>query len=190
MKNIEQTIQDQFSNSPTLVTLIQNMNENIDPTADIDAFFNLIFNVNTALGMGLDIWGRIVNVSRSIATSPATILEDDDYKQLIFLKALVNITRSTVPATNQLLRNWLGANARAYVNDLGNMMIRYTFEFELTDAQRIIVQKSGIFPRPEGVGAYILQSQFPVFGFKGGGPYYTGFNQAAFIAEDATSVIE
>jgi hypothetical protein len=66
MKNVEQTVISQYANSPTLVRLIQNMNEYIDPTADIDDFFNYVWNVETAQGFGLDIWGRIVGVSRSV----------------------------------------------------------------------------------------------------------------------------
>lgn len=64
MINVERTIISQYANSPTLVQLIQNMNEYIDPRANIDAFYNLIWNVDTAQGIGLDIWGRIVGVTR------------------------------------------------------------------------------------------------------------------------------
>lgn len=64
MIDVEQTIISQYANSPTLVQLIQNMNEYIDPRANIDAFFNAWFNVDTAFGEGLDNWGRIVGVGR------------------------------------------------------------------------------------------------------------------------------
>jgi Protein of unknown function (DUF2612). len=64
MIDVERTIISQYANSPTLVQLIQNMNEYIDPRANIEAFFNFVWNVDTAVGFGLDIWGRIVGVSR------------------------------------------------------------------------------------------------------------------------------
>lgn len=64
MINVERTIISQYANSPTLVQLIQNMNEYIDPRANMIAFYNAVWNVNTAVGFGLDIWGRIVGVSR------------------------------------------------------------------------------------------------------------------------------
>jgi hypothetical protein len=66
MKNVEQTVISQYSSSETMMRLIQNMNEYIDPTADIDGFFDYVWNVETAQGFGLDIWGRIVGVSRSV----------------------------------------------------------------------------------------------------------------------------
>ena len=40
------------------------MNDNIDPSADLDGFYDYVWNVDTAVGFGLDIWGRIVDVSR------------------------------------------------------------------------------------------------------------------------------
>lgn len=64
MENVEQTIVSQYANSPTLVQLIQNMNEYVDPSTNFEAFYNYVWNVNTAVGFGLDIWGRIVGVSR------------------------------------------------------------------------------------------------------------------------------
>lgn len=64
MIDVERTIISQYANSPTLVQLIANMNEYIDPRANMQAFYNAVWNVNTAVGFGLDVWGRIVGVSR------------------------------------------------------------------------------------------------------------------------------
>lgn len=64
MQDVERTIISQYSNSPSLVRLVQNMNAYIDQTANFDAFYRLVKNVDTAEGFGLDIWGSIVGVSR------------------------------------------------------------------------------------------------------------------------------
>lgn len=42
------------------------MNQYIDPSANFEEFYDFIWNVDTAQGFGLDIWGRIVGVSRVI----------------------------------------------------------------------------------------------------------------------------
>lgn len=64
MIDFERTIISQYANSPSLVQLITNMNEYIDPRANLEAFYNTVWNVDTAVGFGLDIWGNIVGVSR------------------------------------------------------------------------------------------------------------------------------
>jgi hypothetical protein len=71
MKDFEQTVISQYANSPTIMRLIHNMNTYIDPTADIDNFYDFIWNVDTAQGFGLDIWGEIVNISRYLLISEA-----------------------------------------------------------------------------------------------------------------------
>ncbi|MCS6515083.1 DUF2612 domain-containing protein [Burkholderia thailandensis] len=62
MDNVLQTVLAQYANSPTLIQLVQNMNGYIDPSADIDAFYDNVWNIQTAVGRGLDIWGKIVGL--------------------------------------------------------------------------------------------------------------------------------
>lgn len=64
MINFEQTIISQYANSPTLVRLVENMNAYIDQTTNFETFFNFVWNVDTAQGFGLDVWGAIVGVGR------------------------------------------------------------------------------------------------------------------------------
>lgn len=64
MIDVERTIISQYAASPTLVRLITDMNQYVDQRANFDAFYNFVWNVDTAVGFGLDIWGRIVGVGR------------------------------------------------------------------------------------------------------------------------------
>jgi len=64
MFDVKQTIVSQFTNSPTLSALVANMDSYINPAANIQAFYDKVWNIDTASGFGLDIWGRIVDVSR------------------------------------------------------------------------------------------------------------------------------
>lgn len=60
------TILSQYANSPILTAIIENLEECIDPTADLNAFYDNIWNIFSAQGYGLDVWGRIVGVERAI----------------------------------------------------------------------------------------------------------------------------
>lgn len=66
-----QTIISQYANSAILTQLITNFFEYIDQTINVDDFFDDIFNIDTAVGYGLDVWGRILGISRVLAI-PAT----------------------------------------------------------------------------------------------------------------------
>jgi hypothetical protein len=184
MMDVEQTIISQFANSQTIVGLVTKMNEWIRPDADIDNFYNFVFNVSTAQGFGLDIWGRIVGVNRIDFPINGVVMEDPQFLELVMLKALSNISRSSIPSINQLLQNWMAGRGKCYCTDLGNMVMGYVFEFELQPFEITIMTQSGIFLRPAGVGAFAITSTFPVFGFSEMGTTYAApFDQAPFIAE-------
>lgn len=74
MQDFERTILSQYSNSATLVQLITNFNGYLDPAVSFDEFYDKIWNVLTAEGIGLDVWGRIVGVGRQL-----TIIPDNEY---------------------------------------------------------------------------------------------------------------
>jgi len=59
-----QTVISQYANSPILLSIIQSFYSSEDQSADMDMFYNLVWNVSTAVGWGLDVWGRIVGVNR------------------------------------------------------------------------------------------------------------------------------
>src|SRR6266566_2744681 len=133
MRDFDKTVISQYSNSLIITQLITNLNQYIDPSANLDQFYNLIWNIDTAQGYGLDVWGRIVGVNRVLqiaagsffgfqeandrtgfnqspfyAGQPTTTsfsLTDQAYRKLIFAKAAANITDSSIPAINQLLMN-------------------------------------------------------------------------------------
>jgi hypothetical protein len=60
------TIISQYQNSPTLYQLIENFYSYLNPTKNVDEFYDLVWNVDTAVGWGLDVWGRIVGVGRVV----------------------------------------------------------------------------------------------------------------------------
>lgn len=68
---LNETILSQYANSPIILKLIESFNQNIGPENNIIDFYNFVFNVETAQGFGLDIWGRIVGVNRFLEVVPS-----------------------------------------------------------------------------------------------------------------------
>ena len=66
--DIHDTIQSQYSDSPVIISLIENTYEVITPHKDFDIFYKNVFDVRTASGWGLDVWGRLVACNREIVT--------------------------------------------------------------------------------------------------------------------------
>jgi len=68
------TIISQYANSDILTSLISSFWGAMDQSVNMDLFFDNVWNIDTAIGHGLDVWGRIVGVSRTLRIS-----EDRDY---------------------------------------------------------------------------------------------------------------
>lgn len=192
MLNWDETLLSQYCDSPTIKGLLESFNDAVDPTYDLAQFYNKIWNVMTAEGNGLDIWGVIVGCSRYLqvpatpylgyeeaytlptaATGPQPFeqapyyngatqtttfaLSDDQYRQLILVKAAANISDLSVKSINALLRAQFGTDngvdpyGPAYVQDLGGMEFNYHLDFVPNGAQIAIITNSGVFPRPAGV---------------------------------------
>lgn len=211
MKNVAETIASQYGNSPSILTLIEAMNQYIDPTVDLDQFYNFVWNVDTAVGFGLDIWGRIVGVDRvlqipgsflylgftgQIEAEPfnqapfysgppdtqAFTLSDDAYRTLILTKALSNISAATAPSLNTLLSGLFANRGRSYVRDLGGMAMQFQFEFALQPFELAVLTQSGAVPRPAGVAATIVQFDAEhTFGFSEMGGVIAPFDQGVFF---------
>ncbi len=140
------TVISQYANSPILTQLIENIFDYLDQTANFDAFFDYIWNVDTAQGYGLDVWGRIVGVNRVLQVQvtnwfgfeealPSSytfgqgsfysgstltdnfVLSDQAYRQLIFAKAAANITNGSIPAINRILMTLFPNRGNAYVTE-------------------------------------------------------------------------
>lgn len=52
----------QYANSPIIQTRIANRAEYFDPVAWQQELYDVVLNLDTAQGFGLDIWGRIVGL--------------------------------------------------------------------------------------------------------------------------------
>lgn len=64
--NVWTTIISQYADSPVLTGMIESFNAAMDQTENLDDFYDLVWNVATAQSYGLDVWGRIVGVARSL----------------------------------------------------------------------------------------------------------------------------
>lgn len=186
MKNVLQTILSQYATGPVLVPLVERMNDSLDPRVNLDMFYNQVMNVKTAVGYGLDVWGRIVGVSRYVNLSAADAfgfttgfkpfgeapffagfsstnnfaLPDDQFRQLILVKAIANISDCSAPSLNRLIHLLFPGRGAAYVVDSGNMSMIYRFGFSLTDVEIAILFQSGAIPHPAGVSvSFDINSQ-------------------------------
>lgn len=175
----------QYANSPVLVKLVDGLKSQFNSAKTIEDWYNIVFNIKTASGYGLDIWGNILNQSRRFTyddegTTVTLFLKgsqtidgivyteeqiEDFYRTILVLKAVSNISDSTTASLNSILQSYFKDRGRIYVLEYATMSIRYVFDFYVSKFEKTIFS-SEIMPRPTGVlasFAYIQNGAF--FGF-------------------------
>lgn len=179
---IAKTVISQYQNSPVLMALIDNLIAYFDPTVRLNDFYNLIWNIDSAQGWGLDVWGRILGVSRllHIPITGANLgfqqqaealtfgygvfyngsnltsnyyLSDAVYRRVLLAKALANICDGSIPAINQILINLFPDYGNCYVIDNLDMTMVYRFTDTLSAPDSTLAQQAGVLPKPAGVSA-------------------------------------
>jgi hypothetical protein len=187
MDNVDQTIISQYNQSPSLTLLIEAFNQWVDPAANIDDFYNLVWNIDTAVGYGLDVWGRILGVGRVVAVASTkywgyaeatsvsadpygqspfysgqkltdnVFLDDEGFRTLLLAKAASNICNGSIEGINAILLMLYPGRGNVYVVDGRDMTMQYKFEFQMTPLEVSIAQASGVLPKPAGVQATVVQ---------------------------------
>lgn len=62
----KKTVIAQYANSTVMLSLLDGIDKRIKVCGFFDDFYRIVWNINTAEGFGLDIWGRIVGVTRTV----------------------------------------------------------------------------------------------------------------------------
>jgi Protein of unknown function (DUF2612). len=176
------TVLSEYANSPIITALIDLFAQWLDPQSRFDRFYSLVWDIDTAQGYGLDVWGRILGVGRVLQVPVGeylgfeqdaqakpfgfgifysgsrltnnVALTDEAYRTLLLAKAALNITNASVPAINTILLNLFG---QGYVRDNRDMTITYVFSETLTPVETAIVFQSGVLPKPCGVSFDVEQ---------------------------------
>lgn len=178
--DVNLTVLSQYANSPVMLRMIEYFSNWLDLGNRFREFYSLIWNIDTAVGYGLDVWGRILGVSRvlqvpsgeylgfeqqaeaqtfdhgiwfrGISLTDSASLTDDAYRVLLMAKAALNITDASAPSINRILLALFGDG---YVRDNLDMTMTYVFTVPLNPVQTAIVFNSGVLPRPCGVLATV-----------------------------------
>lgn len=182
--DVRQTLLAQYANSPTIVALIDSFEDWFGITLDLENFYDYVWNVLTAQGFGLDIWGRIVGIGRVFPIvdtgyfgfdeagdalgfnqgafwSGNTVnanfaLSDAAYRRLILAKAYSNIIDGSIPSINKLLQIMFPNRGNAYVVDNADGTMTYKFDFVLTGIDLTLVLNSGVLPHPTGIKVNVV----------------------------------
>ena len=174
--DILRVLQSQYAGSPRLKSLTVTCWSLLNPESSIGLMYEHMIDPWTADGAGLDVWGRIVAIARKLYVSgESVILDDETYRMYVFVKALFNLTNSSLASINYLCGQLISHGVRVLHTDTMVLTVLVT---EIVDPQALQAFLN-LRWSPTGVGVKIYYVLGPVFGFNGSGLH--PFNQAPFV---------
>ena len=174
--DILRVIQSQYAGSPRLKSLTVTCWSLLNPESSIGLMYEHMIDPWTADGAGLDVWGRIVATARRIyAAGESVILDDYTYRKYVFVKALFNLTNSSLRSINFFCGQLISSGVRVLHTDTMVLTVLVT---EIVDPQALQAFLN-LRWSPTGVGVKIYYALGPIFGFNGSGLH--PFNQAPFV---------
>ncbi len=145
-----------------------------------ERFITEILDYNTCIPEALDfIWGRMLKVTRTFAGADGEnfTLTDDQFREIIKIRAFGTIWDGSVYKMNRFLQDLFKNRGTAYVQDSLDMKYEiFVFDFMLEPWEEYLFLYKDILPRPAGVGIAIYNLfADSTFGFEG--TEFQPFNQ-------------
>lgn len=155
MINVADTILTQYADSPKLKSMIYSFNEAVGIDGFINDFYDMIWNIKTAGTYGLDVWGKIVVVSRLLTVTenkiyfgfeealsmPPVVDDPQPFNQAPFYSG--NQLTSTVSLSNDIYRKLIMMKAAANISDCTIPNMNKLLMFMFGDSGKCHVRNDG-----------------------------------------------
>ncbi|MCP1202235.1 DUF2612 domain-containing protein [Acetobacter oryzoeni] len=199
MRDYLKTVLSQYACSARITTILEGWNQAIDPQALIDEWYNGVWNIRTATGWGLDVWGRIIGQPRTL-TVPAygirygiqgtevVTLGDDDYRKLLYAGAAANIWDGTIQGTEAAYDQILSGDGSAAIRDNLDMSQDIALLGSIAPKWQAAILSDMVDVRPAGVKTrnVIVSPSSKVFAFNLEAGFFAGWNEASWAAQALT----
>jgi len=167
MINAADTILTQYAGSPKLQSMIYSFNEAVGIEGFLDTFYDMVWNIQTAGTYGLNVWGKIVVVSRQLTvtenkiyfgfkeaqSTPPVVDDPQPFNQAPFYSG--ELLTSTVTLTNDIYRKLIMMKAAANISDCTIPNLNRLLMFMFGDKGLCYVRNDG-----EMVMSYVFE--FPL----------------------------
>jgi hypothetical protein len=127
------------------------------------------FNIDTAVGVQLDVLGKYAGVTRAALDFTGMVsLSDTDFRALIKLKIVKNNSGSSLYDIQKIITTFFNSKMRVF--DYTDMTMLYFFDstFASYELAQVAI-RAGLFPRPMGVfsrGIFYLPNIYDMFEFR------------------------
>lgn len=180
------------ASSPKLNALLYVLLKKFDDVSQCLTTFDVAFDLDSAIGVQLDVLGTIAGASRTLPFQPSfdvsPVLDDATYRTYIKAKigqnqwdgtptSLYALWHELFPTVSIIIADNQNMSATLFIGGLpSSLIIDMVAGYAVNGATSGNITNSLIVPRPEGVEYGFLLSTQPVFGFDLNNSYIAGFD--------------
>lgn len=176
-----QLLTSQYQNSTNLKLWLNAWVQKLVGSATCLESINPAFDVDTAVGIQLDIIGEIVGAKRIVEFIPTGIptrsstLTDDEFRVLIKATIGKNHWDGVIGSLNSLWHTIFGGDYIG-LQDRQDMSLDVYFSTDLASIYKNLIQYGYIVPRPQGVLCNYYCGELPFVGFDYDNTFISGFD--------------
>lgn len=172
-------ITSEHSGKPKFTGLLTSVLEKADIAVDFDS----AFDIDTAVGVQLDVLGIILGVSRILNFQPSdgssSILIDNDYRSLLKAKIIMNQWNGELGTLSDALSSW-DPSLNFVIKDNQNMTADILV-LGTNDLQKELITNGYVVPKPAGVEFNYSMSATAVFAYDTNTDTLTGYDTGSWI---------
>lgn len=172
-------ITSQYQLSPNMMAWVTSILQYLTDASGCAQSYRLNFDINTAVGVQLDILGVIINMPRLVPFQPTgginPLLDDTTYRTLLLATIAKNQWNGQV---DSIYAAWqtLFPGGKIIVVDNQDMTLTVLMSGSFTSITTDLIVHGFIVPRPEGVLINYSFAGLPVFGFDLNTSFIAGFD--------------
>ena len=161
-------ITSEYATLPKYKSYVKSFLDLISPMVDSINEFEVVFNIDEATGISLDILGNLVGISRILPLfnpSIPSILSDDTYRTLIKSKVFFNHWDGSMEGLESIMSFVFSDMAWSIVDNQDMTADILIVNPNLTDEWEQLLYNGYILPKPSGVRYNYTVSNKPLFGW-------------------------
>lgn len=154
---------------PKFIAMVSKLLEYTDPSMEICFGMHSAFDIDSAVGVQLDVIGQYLGKSRNILydseIGESSILNDEIYRVLLKATIVKNTWRGGI---RDLYDSWLELipNTKISIRDNQDMTIDVTLVGDIHPQIQELVNRGYIIPKPQGVRVNVQINNNPIFSYE------------------------
>lgn len=176
-------ITSEHASSENFIKYTKSTLDMVSPVVDALNQFNVLFNLDKAVGSQLDDIGTLAGISRALPIDDPDInpvLSDETYRKVIKAKIMQNHWDGTMQGMQKIMQSLFPGLPYDIVDNQDMTITIYIIDPTISAENKALIFNGFILPKPTGVGVRYQILDNPLFAWNSDSAYYKGWDEGTW----------